>query len=599
MDKKCTLIAAALMVAGVFSANAQSSTTVPEAQWKAGNYYYLKTGSSVLSLSGEKADSVIVKTLASDATKAAIDSALWQITNAGTTPAGPVYQFKNKKTQAVLSFAASSTAKPVITSGVNQWTFSDAAGGSAIQAYYGNNQILALDVVGTDLSLGSSASSTKFTVEAPSDAMYLSASELGDGFQVFQLTFGGNYQGNIFEGKNLIAKNTAAPATGAIANAKYVTLQIQGDQVFSDGKAKYLGVDTLKNVIAGATGVYGAKFTADSTYDASGLHTLGNADFQKFYFTINLKNDALAMYAAAAPTVNASPMSSVPNVRVVYASVIETKALTVSDLQSGSTQPAQGAAPVITVTKGTPSTIATGTGVYFLKSASKGDKGGQYAVAYDKSAASDKLVTAAGFKPSIYQPKGQWYIKENNGMYSVVDRNTNTTIISNEEIFAVQGMANTYTFGGSTDSITVEYQANVDLKDKFLGTRHFSAEELADNGYVLNLISGTPGVDDLYAFTSDSVLMIKSGDAANAAALRIVVSQDSVQNVTDGLGARALGDTLYHATYMLKERFSNDLVASENGGPLKLSDYTAPLEFVFNTATTGGKYQKRCGADLA
>ena len=76
MDKKCTLIAAALMVAGVFSANAQSSTTVPEAQWKAGNYYYLKTGSSVLSLSGEKADSVIVKTLASDATKAAIDSAL-------------------------------------------------------------------------------------------------------------------------------------------------------------------------------------------------------------------------------------------------------------------------------------------------------------------------------------------------------------------------------------------------------------------------------------------------------------------------------------------------------------------------------------------
>ena len=109
--------------------------------------------------------------------------------------------------------------------------------------------------------------------------------------------------------------------------------------------------------------------------------------------------------------------------------MIETKALTVSDLQSGSTQPAQGAAPVITVTKGTPSTIAAGTGVYFLKSASKGDKGGQYAVAYDKSAASDKLVTAAGFKPSIYQPKGQWYIKENNGMYSVVDRNTNTTII--------------------------------------------------------------------------------------------------------------------------------------------------------------------------
>ena len=39
---------------------------------------------------------------------------------------------------------------------------------------------------------------------------------------------------------------------------------------------------------------------------------------------------------------------------------------------------------------------------------------------------------------------------------------------------------------------------NVDLKDKFLGTRHFSAEELADNGYVLNFYLRT-GVDDLCA----------------------------------------------------------------------------------------------------
>ena len=106
MDKKCTLIAAALMVAGVFSANAQSSTTVPEAQWKAGNYYYLKTGSSVLSLSGEKADSVIVKTLASDATKAAIDSALWQITNAGTTPAKESVDMVREARKAGVSISA-------------------------------------------------------------------------------------------------------------------------------------------------------------------------------------------------------------------------------------------------------------------------------------------------------------------------------------------------------------------------------------------------------------------------------------------------------------------------------------------------------------
>lgn len=598
MNKKFTFLAAAFMVAGIFMTDALGAPSpVPVSQWTAGNYYYLKTASdSYLSLSGMKSDSVIVKSVDASATKAAIDSALWQITNAGTTPAGPVYQFKNKKTQTVLSFAASASTKPVIMSGVNQWTFSDVTGGSAIQAYYGNNQLVALnvaqDTAGKDsLGLGSVSSSTKFTVEAPAEAMSLKANELGDGFQVFQLAFGATYQGNVFVGKNLIARPTADPASGTVAGANYVTLQVLGDETFpSTGMAKYLGVDTLKNVIAGATGVYGALFAQDSTYAANDWHTVGNADFQKFYFTINLKNDALAMFVAAAPSVNSRPLTSVENVRVVYASVLDSKVLTVSDLQSGTTSPAQGAAPSLRVSKGTPSVITTGTGVYFLKSASKGEQGGQYAVSYDKNIPV-KLMTEQGFMPSVYQAKGQWYIKENNGMYSVVDRNTNTTIISNEEIFAVQGMPNTYTFGGNSDSITVEYQKNVNWNDKFLGTRHFSAEEIANNGYVLNLISGTPGVDNLYVFTSDSLLQVRAGSTQNAIPFRVVVEQDSIKNTMTGVGAQSLGDTLYHATYKLKERFSNDLIANETDMPLKLSDYTLPQVFVFNTASAGGKYE--------
>lgn len=598
MNKKITFLSAAFIAAAAFMTNAQGAPApVPVSQWTAGNYYYLKTaGDSYLSLSGMKSDSVIVKSLDVSATKAAIDSALWQITNTGTTPAGPVYQFKNKKTQAILSFAASAATQPVIMPGVNQWTFSDAAGGSAIQAYYGNNKLVALnvgsDTAGKDsLGLGSVSSSTKFTVEAPAEAMNLKANELGDGFQVFQLTFGATYQGNVFAGKNLIAKPTAAPASGVVADANYVTLQVLGDETFSStGMAKYLGVDTLKNVIAGATSVYGAKFAQDSTYATNEWHTLGNVDFQKFYFTINLKNDALAMYVAAAPSVNSSPLTAVENVRVVYASVLDSKVLTVSDLQPNSISPAQGAAPSIMVSKGTPSTIATGSGVYFLKSASKGEQSGQYAVSYDKNAPM-KLMTEQGFMPSVYQAKGQWYIKESNGMYSIVDRNTNTTIISNEEIFAVQGMPNTYTFGGNSDSITVEYQKNVNWNDKFLGTRHFSTEEIANNGYVLNLVSGTPGVDNLYVFTTDSLLQVRAGSAQNAIPFRVVVEQDSIQNTQMATGAQSLGDTLYHATYKLKERFSNDLIASEANLPLKLSDYTMPQVFVFNTASTGGKYE--------
>ena len=66
-----------------------------------------------MSLDGNKADSVVVKEITSfeNVNKAARDSALWEITGI-TETAGTVYQFKNKKTNAVLSFAASQDAKP-------------------------------------------------------------------------------------------------------------------------------------------------------------------------------------------------------------------------------------------------------------------------------------------------------------------------------------------------------------------------------------------------------------------------------------------------------------------------------------------------------
>ena len=88
MNKKCTLLAAAVfMVAGAFTAHADvvtSAQPVDADGWTAGNYYLLQTGGTkYLSLSGDKSDSVIVKPysefIAKDATKAAIDSALWQI----------------------------------------------------------------------------------------------------------------------------------------------------------------------------------------------------------------------------------------------------------------------------------------------------------------------------------------------------------------------------------------------------------------------------------------------------------------------------------------------------------------------------------------
>ena len=40
-------------------------------------------------------------------------------------------------------------------------------------------------------------------------------------------------------------------------------------------------------------------------------------------------------------------------------------------------------------------------------------------------------------KPSVNLAKGQWYIKENNGKYSVVDRQSNSSMIVDQEVFAV------------------------------------------------------------------------------------------------------------------------------------------------------------------
>ena len=60
MNKKITLLAAALMTVGTFT-TASAAGDVPGKDWTTGNYYYLKSGNDYLSLDGNKADSVVVK----------------------------------------------------------------------------------------------------------------------------------------------------------------------------------------------------------------------------------------------------------------------------------------------------------------------------------------------------------------------------------------------------------------------------------------------------------------------------------------------------------------------------------------------------------
>lgn len=554
MNKKFTLLAAALMTVGTFTA-ASAASDVPSKEWTVGNYYYLKTtDDSYLALDGTKADSVIVKKfVSSDVTKAAIDSALWQISDKQTTLGVTTYKLTNKVTQQVLSFAAKANANTNLALGVDRWVLSE--NGSTIKGFYDGDKTLELVVTEGKLSL-TTGGGTTFNVKAPESAFPLNAQQLGNGFSVFQLKFGDIYDGNIFAGKDLLAKDI----TG---KAGYVTLQAKGDESYANGVAKYFGIDTLKSTISGARDVFGYKFALDSTR----TNVKPNEACQQFKFTIDLKNDSLAMFVAGTPFDNDA-------VRVVYASVEATKVLTVSKVKDGGVVE-QGSVPYITLSKGTPTTIPTGTGVYFLKRANKDANEGRYYVTSN---------TYMDDKPSVNLAKGQWYIKETNGKYSIVDRSENTTFASlNSEAFAVQGMANTYTFGSSTDSVTIEFQP-VNLNDHYLGSLYFTENELNDNGYVLNLISGTTGVSNIYAYTTDSILKGKVGDAKDAAIFKLIPSD----TVSAG-GAVTLGDELFVISYKLKGLFNSDTITAQSDS-LKFSKSESALSFRFISDATAEKY---------
>lgn len=568
MNKKITLLAAALITMGTFTANAQDA--VPEAQWTAGNYYYLKTNTDdYLSLSGSKADSVVMKEITSfvDVDKAARDSALWEIIGINET-AGTVYQFKNKKTNAVLSFAASQEAAPVLASGVDKWTFTD---GGSLSSTLSDGKTMTLATAANGGIVFTGGTDLKLTVTKP-DTMTMSPLDLGDGFSTFQLTFGDTYEGNIFIGKDLIAS--------PVGDKGFMTLQVKGDEAYSNGVKKFLGVDTLKTTINNQENVFGAGFALDSTRKVLRPNEL----CQHFKFVVNLQNDSIAMFVAGAPDVNgdlAVGTAEGDTVRVVYAQTGNTKVLTVSKFGADG-QPLQGRLPLINVSKGTPVTIPTGSGVYFMQKVSTGADNGKYYVTATTFMGGDSI-------PSVNLPRGQWYIKENNGKYSAVDRQSDTEMLSDQEVFAVQGMENTYLFG--KDSVKISKQ-QVNPNNKYLGSLAFTQEALNDNGYVLNLISGTAGVSDLYAYTTDSILKGKSGDGNDAAVFKLIAS-----DTLDAGGARKLGDDLYVITYKLRGLFDQDTIAATENNGLKLSTYTNALAFKFISDATGEKYLMTTGED--
>lgn len=555
MKKRFTLLSTALLMGTSLSVFAQEQASpVDKAEWKEGNYFYLTSANSYLALDAERTDSVIVRNSAGE-TKDEIDLALWQIKKVETTAGGDVYQFTNKATKAVLSFSTKANATTVLDpSGVSQWTFI----GGKIVGYYGDSKTLALSVSDSKLALVE-ATESEFSVVYPDKAYNLKINELGDGISTFYMDLDGEYEGDIFSGKELIAKET---------EDGYLKLQYKDDQEFPDGKAKYLGVDSVKTTITGATGSYGLLFKADSMYTEGALHSYSNDDAQKFKFVIDLSNDSIAVFV--------KKVNTAENIQVVYATLGDNKVLTVSE-----TNPLQGTAPFITTRRGTPVTLANGSGVYFLKNVGKAANAGKYLYGNE---------IYASETPSVYNPDGQWYVKEENGKYSIVDRLSNTSYAANSEIFAIKGISGAYTVAGRTDTLSFEYQPKVDLEDKYLGSLYFTEAELKEKAIRLNL----QAVDGVVVpiSVSDSVLFADTEEDAKIFGLE--VKDKKVVG-----GAKVLGDTLYAVSYHLKDQFGDRyLVKDEESKSLIVSAYQQSiLDVVFESIKYGDTYEMKVGEE--
>lgn len=565
MKKRFTLLSTALLMGASLSV---SAADVDKAEWKEGNYFYLKTDAQYyLALDEMRTDSVLLRNNAGT-TKDEIDLALWQIKKVETTAGGDVYQFTNKATKAVLSFSTKANATTVLDpSGVSQWTFTN----GKIVGYYGDSKTLAVSIKDSKDLVLATETSDAFSVEYPNKKYLLEANELGNGISTFVLNMGGNYTGDIFKDNELIATDLTGD------DEAYMSLQIKGDEYFEDGKAKYLGVDTLYTEISGAQNSFGFKFVADSTY--GGTHTWGNGDFQKFKFTIDLKNDSIAMFVKQAPSLSIDNRYS-EDVQVVYATLGDNKVLTVSETTSkGDTiLPTQGKAPFITTRRGTPVTLTNGSGVYFLKNIGRTTNAGKYLYGNEEYASET---------PSLYNPDGQWYVKEENGKYSIVNRLSNEAYATNSEIFAVKGASGIYTVAGKNDTLSFVYQPTVDLKDKYLGVLRLTEAELKEKTIQLSVkaVGGTAPIS-----VSDSLLLADMENEATP--FRLLAGTEGKT-----AGAQSLGDTLYTVSYRLADQFGNRvLVKDSKTGSLIMSSFQKDtLDVVFRQSNDGTVYELTVG----
>ena len=606
MNKKFSTLLAGALLATAFSAGA--ANVAPD-KVKAGEYYligniadgYLTIGNNY----NETAkDSIMFGAKA--------DADLWNLTKAGYDEATGVqrYIIKNKN-GVVLSVAKSDKAPFSIRGGISEF---EVAGN--ITAGYSISGAVA---AGKVLSLKKATSLTEtLPINASSMAVYgiedpgtkpLTADEISD-FSVFSLVASPTVTKNPFDG--VVVKASDVDAGGEA----WIKFEV------ADKKGFFIGVDTTFTTIHNQQNVFGAILKADSTYSINEKHTTSNADFQLFKVVKDLKTDKMTLTVKSAPEKTrantSTPFGTKDNAVLKYAKIDNLNVLTVSF-------DTQGDALAFTQTPGTPASLPNGTGVYFLKNKNThnatGDaKNTNYNKYYGK--------TVADFISSVSNVKreGQYYVAEKDGRYAVVSRMQGSNAVASyaldgtvdyREIYKVSD--NVFTFNGQ-DTIEFVYAKEVtEAKDRFLGYKSFTKEETMNDAFALNLVSGTPGVDGLYAYAKDSLISIKSADFDEAIKFKVnpvaietwSLKEDpsnpgyyfydkllSSENYYDNGGAQALKDTLSAVAYTLAEQYSNNVVSNDVKGIYDATAYDAvkfldrsAVRFVFVNEAAADEYK--------
>ncbi len=611
MNKKfSTLIACVAMLFAAFTVNAQINPALHKDK-----FAFLKTADGdYLQISKAKPDSVIVGEKGT--TKAAMDYALWSMKGT-TTAAGTSYTITNKATGAVLSFATTVATPPVmkLAEGADNWGITGTVNtspnalvglfkhGTTTDNAWGLKVIPNAITTEPELTIG--ATPTAWISEAPT-TMILNAQDLGSGSSIFSLTFGETYTKNIFAGKELIAKDSIVNG----AKTGWVYVQEYGAEK-AGTRDMYFMLDTTRTSIDAQQNVYGANFAKDSIRTSTGSeHATGAAadSLALFQFKLDPATDNVTIYVKNAPVfANDGKFSKAlwgDTVMVVRSSTDGTRVLTVAGITND--VPLQGAKPSIKLTKGTPSKLDTGDGVYFIKT-KKAD--GKWYYLYADPDNQDPIDNPYGMDldktvPSAYQPAGQWYVKGNeDGYYAIAERNYNWYLGYPDDaqyipLYAVTGSnPQAYRIDGSDLEFVFEYQEDITAGGvHYLATNYFDPAQFANYAYTLNLKSGTSGVQDLYTFIDKDAQLIIKGQttATDAAKFKIAPAYNdtvyTIPGATDGLGALQLGDTLAVAGYYLYQQYTNKYVTFGDNDQLVLDNMTPPATFTFNSTSQADKY---------